>query len=33
MGIYKRTQSDVKKHDGFIPKSCWIARYLSRELG
>jgi len=25
MGIYRRVQKDVKKHDGYIPKSCWIA--------
>ncbi len=30
MGIYERTQKDVKKHDGFVPKSCWIAHMKSK---
>jgi hypothetical protein len=32
MGIYERTQRDVKKHDGFVPKSCWIA-HMKEECG
>lgn len=25
MATYKQIQADVKKHSGFVPKSCWIA--------
>ena len=25
MGTVKNIQSYVKEHDGFVPKSCWIA--------
>jgi len=25
MGVYGRVQKNVKRHDGFVPKSGWIA--------
>jgi len=30
MGIYERVQKDVKRHDGFVPKTCWIAHMKTK---
>ena len=27
---YADVQADVRQHDGFLPKSCWVAHLKSR---
>jgi hypothetical protein len=29
MATYREIQDYVRKHDGFAPKSCWIAHVMS----
>jgi len=32
MGLYERVQRDVKRNEGYVPKTCWIA-HMKQKCG